>query len=151
MLIMRIMVIVYDYAHFADYTYYGTYCDFMYYGNYAYYADYFVNSGSYRFGSCGSRVAEVRRTSVPPSPRRLMDWALSFVQPCAMVGLNTSRTRWRLSRRRRQSAHPLDRGRWSWTINDDLLLLLRQPENDDLLLLRRLRKSWRRSAGGFPK
>jgi hypothetical protein len=86
------------------------------------------------------------RTRVPPSPRRLMDWALSFVQPlaCAMVGLNTSRTRMRPGRRRRQSAHPLDRGRWSWTIKDDLLLLLQQPENDDLLLLHRLRKSWRR-------
>ncbi len=49
MLNMRIMVIVYDYGYYVDYTYYG---------NYAYYADYFVNSGPYRFGSCGSRVAE---------------------------------------------------------------------------------------------
>ncbi len=52
------------------------------------------------------------RTSVPPSPRRLMDWELSFVQPCGLVGLNTSRTRMRPGRWRGPSAHPLDRGRW---------------------------------------
>ncbi len=130
MLIMRIMVIIFYYT---------------YYGNYAYYAQIICWSFC-EFRSVSIWILRITcgRPRVPPSPRRLMDWALSIVNPCAMVGLNTSRTRMRPSRRRRQSAHPLDRGRWSWTIKDDLLLLLQQPENDDLLLLPRLRKSWRR-------
>ncbi len=61
MLIMRIMVIVYDFTYFADYAYYGNYFDYAYYGYHAYYADYFMNSGPYRFGSCGSRVADSRQ------------------------------------------------------------------------------------------
>ena len=72
-----------------------------------------------------------------------MGWAFSFVKPCAMLGLNTSRLHMLPSPRRREWAHPLHRGRWSWTmIKDDFLLLLHP--NDDDLLLRRLWKAWRR-------
>ncbi len=43
----------------------------------------------------------------------------------------------------RERAHPLHRGRWSWTIIKDDFLLLLHP-NDDDLLLHRLWKAWRR-------
>jgi hypothetical protein len=90
MLVMRIMIIKDDYAYSSDDSYFGNYADYTYYGSYVYYADYFVNSGQYRFGSCGSRVAEQAYHH--------------------LVGLNTLRTLLRPGRRRGQSAHPLDRG-----------------------------------------
>jgi hypothetical protein len=70
-----------------------------------------------------------------------VDWAFSFVKPCAMVGLNTSRLHHMLpSPRRRQRAHPFGRGRWSWKmIKDDFLL----QQNDDFLLLESLEADFR--------
>ncbi len=40
------------------YVAYVHYADYAYYISYLYYADYFVDSGPYLIGSCGSRVAE---------------------------------------------------------------------------------------------
>ena len=72
------------------------------------------------------------RTSVPPSPRRLKDWALSFVRPCTMVGLNTSRPHMLPSPGRRQRAHPLGK-----MIEHDF------HQKDDLLRRSILWKAWR--------
>ncbi len=59
-----------------------------------------------------------------------MGWALSFVKPCAMVGLNKSRLHMLPRPKRRQRAHPVGRGRWSWKmINDDFLLVVQQKDD----------------------
>jgi hypothetical protein len=108
-LMLRIMLIIYIIL----------YCDFRSVANWAWQI------------TCG-------RTSVPPSLRRLKGWALSFVRPCTMVGLNTSRPHMLPSPGRRQRAHPLGRGGWSWKmIEHDF------HQNDDLLRWSSLWKAWR--------
>ncbi len=51
-------------------------------------------------------------------------WAISFGQPCVLVGLHTSRTHIQGGITVQLQAHPLDRGLWSLTMKDDELLLL---------------------------
>ncbi len=65
-------------------------------------------------------------------------WALSFVRPCTMVGLNTSRPHMLPCPGRRQRAHPLGRGGWSWKIIEHDF-----HQKDDPLRWSSLWKAWR--------
>ena len=95
------------------------YADYMYYVCYVHYLDILLC----RFASDLVSQITCGRRSALLSPRQLMHWAISFVQPCVLVGCRTFGPPILMGL---QPCHKLlERELWSClTMSDDALLLL---------------------------